>query len=104
MTRLELITRVSCQVEIQWECEFDAILASHPELQTHPMTEHSPLVTHNALYGGRTEAVRLHYKIQEDTIQYVGVMSLPLYMQVLQVPHMSSCYSCRGCVPRQSQC
>jgi hypothetical protein len=45
------------------------------------MIEHSPLVTRDALYGGRTEAVRLHYKIGEgETIQYLDVMSLYPYI------------------------
>ena len=37
----------------------------------------SPLCARDALYGGRTEAMRLHYKAREgETIQYVDVMSL----------------------------
>jgi hypothetical protein len=82
MSRLEQITRAGYQVEIQWECEFEAaILTRHPELRTHPMIEHSLLVTRDALYGGRTEAVRLHYKIGEgETIQYVDVMILYPYI------------------------
>jgi hypothetical protein len=64
MSRLEQITRAGYQVEIQREYEFDAaILTHHPDLRTHPMIEHSPVVTRVALYLGRTEAVRHHYKI-----------------------------------------
>jgi G:T-mismatch repair DNA endonuclease (very short patch repair protein) len=72
MTRSEQITRAGYQVEIQWECEFDeGILSHHPELQTHPLVEQSLLNTRESLYGGRTEAMRLHYKTrEEETIPY----------------------------------
>jgi len=63
-----------------WECEFDAskMVGRKPQLLTHPLVNHSPLYTRDALYGGRTDAMRLHYKIEEDveTIQHCDVMSL----------------------------
>jgi hypothetical protein len=39
---------------------------------------HQHLRTTDALFGGRTEAMRLHYKVKEgeETIQYVYVMNL----------------------------
>jgi len=51
-------------------------------LQTHPLVQKAPLKTRDALYGGRTEAMRLHSKIREgeETIQYVDVMSLYPYI------------------------
>jgi hypothetical protein len=82
MARLVKITEAGYQVEVQWECEFDkGILAAHPELETHPIVLHEPLNTRDALYAGRTEAMRLHYKAAEsETIQYVDVMSLYPYI------------------------
>ena len=48
-----------------------------PELPTHPIVEQSPLHTRDALNGGRTEAMLLHYKVREnEKIQYVDFMSL----------------------------
>jgi len=48
---------------------------------THPIVRDSPLCTRDALYGGRTEALRLHYKVREnESIQYVDVMSLYPYI------------------------
>ena len=43
--------------------------------------EQSPLHTRDALYGGRTEAMRLHYKVQgNETLHYIDVMSLYPYI------------------------
>ena len=76
MSRIEQIARAGYLVEVQWECEFDDKIQS--ELQTHPLVQHAPLKTRDALYGGRTETMRLHCKVREgqETIQYVDVMSL----------------------------
>jgi len=73
MSRLEQITRAVYQIKVQWECEFE----EKTELLTHPMVRQTPLCNRDALYGGLTEAMRLHYKVREnETIQYVDVMSL----------------------------
>ena len=71
MARIEHITQAGYQVEVHWECDFDkGILADHPELMTHPIVQHSPLNTRDALYGGRTEATRLHHTAGDgETIQ-----------------------------------
>jgi len=72
---------------VQWECEFDAseIIEQKPELLTHSIVMHSPLNSRDAHYGGRTEAIRLHHKIDEnETIQYCDVISL--------YPHISKYY------------
>ena len=50
---------------------------------THPVVRHSPLHIRDALYGGRTEALRLQYKIaknEEETIQYCDVIRLYPYI------------------------
>ena len=68
---------------MQWECEFDAskIVEQKPELLTHPIVLHNPLKTRDPLYGGRTEGVGLHYKIENnETIQYCDVMNLYPYI------------------------
>jgi len=79
MSRIEQITRAGYQAKVQWECEFDAskIVEQKLELLTHPIVQHSPLKTRNALYGGRTEAMFLHYKVEDnETIQYCDNMNL----------------------------
>ena len=61
MARVEQIMRAGYQVKVLWKYEFqNSILDRHTELQIHPIVEHSPLNTQDALYGGRTEAMLLH--------------------------------------------
>ena len=78
MTRIEQITKAGYTVKLIWECEFDAfkIVERKPPLLTHPIVRHTPLNTSDALYGGRTEVMSLHYRTEEDaeTIQYCDVM------------------------------
>jgi len=46
-------------------------------LLAHPIVQRRPFCTSDAPYGGRTEAMRHHYKAREnETIHYVDVMSL----------------------------
>jgi hypothetical protein len=84
LARIELIKRAGYHVKFQWECKFDEakIVEQKPELLVHPIVKHAPLITRDALYGGRTEAMRLHYKIQEgeESIQYCDIMSLHPYI------------------------
>jgi len=80
MTRIEQITKAGYTVKVIWECEFDAskIVERKPHSLTHPIVRHGPLNTSDGLYGDRTEAMILHYRIDEDaeTIHYWDVMSL----------------------------
>jgi hypothetical protein len=83
MARIHQIVRAVYNVKIQWECKFHEarITEEKPELLTHPVVRHSPLKTRDALYGGRTEAMRLHYYIGEgETIEYCDVISLYPYI------------------------
>jgi hypothetical protein len=70
-------------VVIEWECAWDRdkVTERKPELLTHPIVSRTPLSTRYALYGGRTEAMCLHYKARNDeSIQYADVMSLYPYI------------------------
>jgi len=90
MARLELITNAGYTVKVMWECEFQEsrITEMKPHLLTHPLLTHSPQHTRDALYGGRTEAMSLRYKVEEnrETIQYCDVI-VPVYLQVFKIPH-----------------
>jgi len=50
---------VDYQVMFQWECEFE----ENPYLVTHAVVRETPLCTRDSLYGGRMEAMRLHYSV-----------------------------------------
>ena len=65
-----------------WEYQFQDILARNPALKTHPLVTVGPLRTRDALYSGRTEVMRLHYKVRPgvETIQYTSTMSLYPYI------------------------
>jgi hypothetical protein len=83
MARPEQITKAGNEVELMWECEFDRdILPKHPELRNHPLVQHAPLNTRDAMYGVRTEAMGLYKKIEEGqkTIEYCEVVSLDPYV------------------------
>jgi hypothetical protein len=83
IARLEQITEAGYGVDVMWECEFDRdILLKHAELRNHPLVQHTLLNTRDALYGGRTEAMSLHKKVQEGekTLQYCEVMSIYPYI------------------------
>jgi glucose dehydrogenase len=79
LSRIEQIKRAGYQLKIQWEYKFgEAKIVEHkPELLVHPTVKHAPLISRDALYGGRTEATRIHYKIREgdESVQYCDVMS-----------------------------
>ena len=59
MFRLERIAKAGYQFEVKWECEFE------PPEDMKVKEERLPLRTRDALYGGRTEAMRLHYQVKE---------------------------------------
>jgi len=79
MARIELLTRAGYTVKVQGECEFEGVA---DDLRAHPVVRHAPMNTRDALYGGRTEAMRLHYKIKEgeESLQYCDIMSLYPYI------------------------
>jgi G:T-mismatch repair DNA endonuclease (very short patch repair protein) len=56
MSRFDRIRQAGYQVKVQWECEFE-----FPDDME--VVESLPMKTRDALYGGRTEAMRLHYRV-----------------------------------------
>jgi G:T-mismatch repair DNA endonuclease (very short patch repair protein) len=62
MASIEELTRASYLVKIQWECAWDEskMVEQKPELLTHTIVQQNHLNPRNALYGGRTEAMRLY--------------------------------------------
>ena len=48
---------------------------------SHPIVHQSPSCARVALYGGRTEAMRVYYKAREnETFQYVDVLRFYIYI------------------------
>ena len=83
MNRIKQIAKAGYNVTCQWECVFDEakIAENKPELLSQPIIKHSPLKTRDAIYGGRTEAMRLHYGIDDnETKEYCDVISLYPYI------------------------
>lgn len=65
-----------------WECEFDKIKDDVLEKVKHNQTFSSPLLPREALFGGRTNALRLYYDAKDDEeIRYVDFTSLYPYVQ-----------------------
>jgi len=65
---------------VQWECQ----LEEKPELLTQSIVRQTPLCTRDVLYGGRTVAMRLHYKLGEtDTLQECKIVEACLRMDGL---------------------
>ena len=82
MERLQRIRVAGYTMEVVWECQFDKeIMPRYPEMKHHPILQHAPLNTRDVLYGGRTEAMVLHYtKRDGKTIEYYDEMSLDPYV------------------------
>ena len=74
LARIELIKRAGYHVKIQWECKFDEtkIVEQKPELLVQPIVKHAPLITRDAMYASRTEAMRLHYKIRRMNLSSIA--------------------------------
>ena len=62
IARLEQITRAGYQVIVKWDGLFDDAVIAKSEMLAHPTVCKFHLCTRDALYGGRIEAMRLHYK------------------------------------------
>jgi len=67
--RLNKIENAGYKVVSMWECDFKKLISQNPglekELCSHPCLKNSPLNIRDALYGGRTEATKTYYKIQQ---------------------------------------
>jgi G:T-mismatch repair DNA endonuclease (very short patch repair protein) len=72
---LERLAAEGYAFRVQWECEFDPPDSGVDDREAEASR---PLRTRDALYGERTEAMRLHHRIRvgEETLRYVDVWSL----------------------------
>jgi hypothetical protein len=85
MARLRKIKDAGYTVVSIWGCEFRKLLRNTPglenELCSHPYVKNAPINIRDALYGGRTEASKTHYRVEDgEEIRYVDVISLYPYI------------------------
>jgi len=66
----------------------NASLKEFPMICRHPIVRHAPMNTPDALYGGRTEAMRLYYKIKEgeESVQYCDISLYPYICKYFKFP------------------
>jgi hypothetical protein len=68
MARLQKIKNAGYKVVSIWGCEFRKLLRETPglenELGSHPFVKNTPINIRDALYGGRTEATKMWYKVK----------------------------------------
>ncbi|KAF2894175.1 hypothetical protein ILUMI_11998 [Ignelater luminosus] len=78
--KVEKLKSLGYEVVEMWECEFQNIINSNPEINdidNHFLIIQAPLNPRDAFYGGRTETVRSRYDAKEnEKIKYVDVCSL----------------------------
>lgn len=79
------VLKANCyHLEEIWECDFDRLVESDIFLLQikNNLRVRSPLEPRNALFGGRTNALRLHYKTKPgEKINYVDFTSLYPFVQ-----------------------
>jgi hypothetical protein len=81
MARLQKMKDAGYQVVSIWGCGCRKLLQKTPglenELKSHPYVKNSPINIRDTLYGGRTEASKAYYRIEEgEKIHYVDVIVL----------------------------
>lgn len=77
--RIDYFQKAGYAVHEIWECRVKEMLNNDPEMKQFydNLTLRKPLEHRDALYGGRTNAVRLYYKARgAEKIKYVDVCSL----------------------------
>ena len=85
MARLQKIKDAGYTVVSIWGGEFRKLLRNTPglenELCSHPYVKNAPINIRDALYGGRTEASKTYYIVEDgEQIHYVDVISLYPYI------------------------
>ena len=85
MVRLQRIKDAGYKVVSIWGCEFRNLLLQNPDLEkelgSQSYMKNSPINIRDALYSGRTEAIKTYYRVNKgEQIRYVDVISLYLYI------------------------
>ena len=75
-----------------WECEWQLIIQSDNHLKEFVETLDivTPLNPREAFFGGRTNAIKLHHKVEEnEQIHYSDDFVVPVRKFGMRVPHRS---------------
>ena len=82
--RLESLKEQGYPVVVMWECEFDQRCQKDPAYKTRVERFYhgqEPIQPREALFGGRTNAIRLYHEVDNDQeIKYVDICSLYPYV------------------------
>ena len=73
-TKIQQLTALGYHLKEMWECEWNRMIQTDPKIKEFIETVNivTPLNPREAFYGGRTNAIKLHYKVQEDVeIHYI---------------------------------
>ena len=79
--KIERFKKLGYPVEVTWECEFKQELATNSEMRSfvESLKFDTPFEPRQAFFGGRTNAVCLHKKVNEnEKIHYVDFIVIPM--------------------------
>ena len=78
--RLQSLSDRGYSVKTIWECEWQKCKNHDPEtaeiVAGYDLEE--PLSPRDAFFGGRTNAVRLHYEVKEHAAEQINIMIIPV--------------------------
>ena len=83
MSQIDYYKKKGYNVIHIWECEFDKMVKTDEKMRTHleSVDFEDPLECRDALFGGRTNAIKLSHKAENgEKIKYVDVCSLYPYV------------------------
>ena len=78
-TKIEQLTVSGYHVKEMWECDWNRMIRTDPQLKRFIDTVDivTPLNPREAFFGGRTNAIKLHHKVEENKqIKYSDMISL----------------------------
>ena len=78
-TKIEQLTVLGYHVKKMWECDWNRMIRTDPQLKKLIDTVDivTPLNPREAFFGGRTNAIKLHHKVEENKqIKYSDMISL----------------------------
>lgn len=78
-TRIQQLSQLGYRVKEMWECEWNHMIQADPQLKQfiYTLDIATPLNPREAFFGGRTNAIKFHHKVQEnEKIHYSNMILL----------------------------